>query len=1487
MLPQKTLKISYFLVLLALLSHVNTGIVFAQPAGCPGVFIGGNQTINCSTSSTSSSPQASNFAISTPINISTSVNDSNAVTISRYTTIQLSGSPIGLASGNTVTNYGILNSNSFSNGYGISFGVNGRSNTGGNTVLNGASGQISTAGTNADGIYVFLTSAGSRGNSITNLGSISTAGSASSAINLRSGSTGLSVANSIVNSGAITTSGIASHGIEFNSVAGSNTVNNSGTVNTTGADSFGLAVTSTRNIVGITNTGTIAASGLNANAINVSGAANISNSGVISSASGSAIKFSGTLPAAAFNTLTINSGSSISGGIAFNANSTRETLNFDGYSNSSFNNAITGLNIINSSNGSSVVMNSSSAYELVSGKIAVDGTSSLNISGVVQNQTSPSAVASSITKTGAGTLTLSGANIYSGGTNLNAGTIAVGNNAALGTGSLAMAAGTTLQAASSVTLGNAIALTGVSTIDTNGNGLGLSGDITGTGGVTKVGVGTLTLTGANTYNGATAISSGTFAAGVANTFSSASSISVASGATLDLNNYSQVIGSLAGAGSTTLGSATLTAGGDGKSTIYSGVIAGTGGITKAGAGTFSLTGANTYTGGTSLNAGTIAVGNNAALGTNDLAMAAGTTLQASSSVSLANAVDVAGAANIDTNGNNLGLSGVISGIGAVTKVGAGTLTLSGANTYSGGTTVSAGTLAGNATSLQGNIINNATVDFNQAAAGTYAGTMSGTGSLVKEGAGTLTFTGPNTYSGGTTVSAGALAGDATSIQGNIANNGVVQFTQSAAGVYAGIMTGSGELIKEGASTLTLSGANAYTGGTSLNAGTIGVGNNAALGTGGLAMATGTTLQAASSVSLVNTVSTTGTATVDTNGNSLGLSGIISGSGALTKVGAGTLTLSGANTYSGGTNLNAGTIAVGNNAALGTGSLAMAADTILQAASSVALANAVSATGTATVDTNGNSLGLSGVISGSGALTKVGAGALTLSGANTYTGDTNINAGSVILTGSITSNTHVAAGGMLQGDGTINGSVANAGNIQPSFNGSATSLTINGNYVGNNGIFTSNVWGPSTSPVADRLIISGAGNAASGTTGIIAVDRGGLGKPISGNEIPLVTVASGATTGAGAFALSGRVASGAYEYNLYRGGSIPGTNQNNWYLRTDNPDPPVVAITPDVRERIEVAVYPALPSLIQMYAQTAVDTLDQRRGDLNLVDPNSFNLKKSNDWARIIGKTGTSTPSNINDGPKLNFNAYALQFGVDLYKNEELAGSRTYAGPYVTIGGANGNTSNQSGTTSTGNLNGMQAYSLGLYGTHFAENGLYLDALAQGSRYLNANASSVQGAGLKTQGSGFTGSLEAGGRWNMTEKFLISPQAQIVYDAIGMNNASDAYGQINFNKSEISRGRLGILAGHKDTLASTPIFAYLRANYWSVFNAGTSTTFQSLYGVNPITFQSQTGSRWLALDAEVNARLTKSTNLFLNLGWENSLVGTYQAISGRVGLQTRF
>ena len=669
--------------------------IFAQAAGCPSAILTtGNQSITCSTAATSGSPVTTATAIQTYSTsnpppggspaLSSNAYDGVSATVTQYTTIQLSGSPVGLASGNTVTNYGVLNSNSFTNGYGISFGANNRSSTGGNTVLNASSGRIITAGGNANGIYVAPTSAGSTGNSITNAGSVSTSGNSAAAISLMSGSTGASVVNSIVNTGTLTTTGAnAAYGIEFSSVAGTNSVNNSGVITTSGSTAHGMSITSTRNTVGITNSGTISALGAGANGINVSGAANITNSGTIGSSSGLAINFGGTLPTGAFNTLNINNGSVINGGIAFNTNSARETLTFNGYSNSNFNNAITGLNIINANNGSNVVLSSSAGYDLVAGQVAVDTTSALNISGVVKDQVSP-AVASSLTKAGAGTLTLSGANTYSGGTTLSAGTIAVGNNAGLGTGSLAMADSTTLQAASAVTLVNNIGVTGAASINTNGNDLGLTGNITGTGGVTKSGSGVLTLSGTNTYNDSTTISAGSIKAGAANTLSPNSAVTVNSGASLNLNNFSQVIGSLAGAGNTSLGSATLATGGNNASTSYSGVIDGTGALTKTGSGTF---------------------------------------------------------------------------------------TLSGANTYSGGTTVSAGTLIGDTTSLQGNIINNAALQFNQSTSGSYSGVMSGTGTVDILGAGAVTLSGANTYSGQTTISSGSTLALANT--GSIANSSLV------------------------------------------------------------------------------------------------------------------------------------------------------------------------------------------------------------------------------------------------------------------------------------------------------------------------------------------------------------------------------------------------------------------------------------------------------------------------------------------------------------------------------------------------------------------------------------------------------------------------------------------------------------------------------------------------------------------------------------------
>ncbi len=231
---------------------------------------------------------------------------------------------------------------------------------------------------------------------------------------------------------------------------------------------------------------------------------------------------------------------------------------------------------------------------------------------------------------------------------------------------------------------------------------------------------------------------------------------------------------------------------------------------KSGAGTLTVTGANTYTGGTTVNAGTLqgnttslrnTIVNNAAVVFNQTA--AGT------------------------------YAGAMSGSGSLTKIGAGTLTVSGANTYSGGTTVAAGVLSGTSTSLQGSIVNNATVNFNQAVAGTYAGAMSGAGVLTKSGAGTLILTGVNSYAGGTSVTAGTLQGSTTSLQGNIASSSAVVFDQVASGTYAGVLAGTGSLTKTSAGTLTLTGANTYSGGTRFNGGTVAVASDSRLGTGAL------------------------------------------------------------------------------------------------------------------------------------------------------------------------------------------------------------------------------------------------------------------------------------------------------------------------------------------------------------------------------------------------------------------------------------------------------------------------------------------------------------------------------------------------------------------------------------------------------------------------------------------------------------------------------
>ncbi|MFK2879179.1 autotransporter-associated beta strand repeat-containing protein [Rhodanobacter hydrolyticus] len=248
------------------------------------------------------------------------------------------------------------------------------------------------------------------------------------------------------------------------------------------------------------------------------------------------------------------------------------------------------------------------------------------------------------------------------------------------------------------------------------------------------------------------------------------------------------------------------------------------------------------------------------------------------------------------------------GFASLAKTGSSTWIVTGSTASSATWTISDGTLQvgsghnGGDGALTGSVTDNAALVFDNTATSTYAGVISGSGTLTQQGAGTLTLTGANTYTGGTTISSGTLqvgnGGSTGSITGNVADNGTLTFKLSGDTAFAGAITGSGALVQNGSGTLTLTGANDYTGGTTINTGTL----------------------VASSASLPGKV-TDNAALVFDQASDGTLAGAIAGSGSLAKSGAGILILDGdSSAFAGTTTVQAGTLEVGDastpSAALG-------------------------------------------------------------------------------------------------------------------------------------------------------------------------------------------------------------------------------------------------------------------------------------------------------------------------------------------------------------------------------------------------------------------------------------------------------------------------------------------------------------------------------------------------------------------------------------------
>ena len=326
--------------------------------------------------------------------------------------------------------------------------------------------------------------------------------------------------------------------------------------------------------------------------------------------------------------------------------------------------------------------------------------------------------------------------------------------------------------------------------------------------------------------------------------------------------------------------------------------------------------------------------------------------------------------------------------------------LTGTNSYGGGTTISAGTLqvgdGGSSGSLTGDVRNESRLVFTRSDAVTFAGMISGSGDVVHGGSGTTILTGANSYTGTTTIERGTIQignGGTTGQLGSgaLVNNGTLAFNRSDTLTIGSDLSGAGALKQMGPGTLVLTGANSYAGGTTIQGGTLQLGDGGFRG------------------SLVGDVHNDGVLAFNRR-DAVSFDGVVSGSGHLYQMGPGTTILTGANTYSGTTAIGGGILQIGDGGTtgqLGSGAIVNHGTLIFERSDAVAVHSP---------------------IAGSGNLVQAGSGTLFLSGVHSFAGPTQVRAGTLRLDGILAGAVDVGAGARFSGSGSIGGSLAVNGTL---------------------------------------------------------------------------------------------------------------------------------------------------------------------------------------------------------------------------------------------------------------------------------------------------------------------------------------------------------------------------------------------------------------------------------------------------------------------------
>lgn len=524
------------------------------------------------------------------------------------------------------------------------------------------------------------------------------------------------------------------------------------------------------------------------------------------------------------------------------------------------------------------------------------------------------------------------------------------------------------------------------------------------------------------------------------------------------------------------------------------------------------------------------------------------------------------------------------------------------------------------------------------------------------------------------------------------------------------------------------------------------------------------------------------------------------------------------------------------------------------------------------DTNTFNIDISTVFTGTSSFNKLGLGTLTLTGNSAgFTGNTDVQAGTLQVDGVLGGTASVASAGRLTGTGQV-GTTTNRGMIAPGHTGSFGTLTIAGNYTPlGGGLEIKTRLGNDSSPT-DRLVVTGT---TAGVTPVTVINVGGLGAQTQ-QGIQVVQV-NGASNGQfnlanGNYVIGGQSAliAGAYGYVLQKNQA-----DGDWYLRSSllaagaSSDGPLY--------QPGVPVYEAYANTL--LALSSVPTLRQRVGNRRY---DAADRDQHGVWGRVEGKVNHLEPALSTTAIRQDIDSWQAQFGVDRVLSGEQDGARLVGGLTARYGTADTRVASVYGDGSID----TKAYGAGTTLTWYGQHGTYVDAQVQATWFRSDLSSRLAGPLVSGQpGRSYAASIEAGMGFPVKAGFAVIPQAQLSYVSGNFSFKDRFNAQVDSDKGESLQGRLGLAFDyHRDwpDAAGQP----RQLNLYGLVNLKRELLNGTRVTVSGTPFDTRQVRTWAGAGIGGNHVWGERYTIYGEVAADSDLGGSY-SVSATAGFRMRF